>query len=98
MPDPARLLHTLNQAIQLFRARPGRRGRVIAIEDAAEVMVTADLHGNVDNFRRLLHKADLAKNPRAHLVLQESVHMPFHYRAAGDKSHQLLDYVSAITC
>jgi len=98
MPDPARLLHTLNQAVQLFRATPGRRGRVVAIEDAADVMVTGDLHGNVDKFRRLLQRADLAKNPCRHLVLQEVVHGPFRYPDGGDKSHQLLDLVAALKC
>ncbi|MFL5243348.1 MAG: metallophosphoesterase [Gemmataceae bacterium] len=98
MPDPARLLLTLNQAITLFRATPGRRGRVIALENATEVMVTGDLHGNVDNFRRLLQKADLGNNPRRHLVLQEVVHGPFRYPDGGDRSHQLLDLVAALKC
>jgi hypothetical protein len=61
-----------------------------------EVLVAGDLHGNLENFRRLLHKADLARHPRRHLVLQELIHGPFSYPAGGDKSHQLLDLVAAL--
>jgi hypothetical protein len=98
MPDPDRLLHTLRRAAQAFRDTPGRRGRAVALDGAADVLVTGDLHGNLDNFRRLLAKADLAGNPRRHFVLQEVIHGPFHYPAGGDKSHQLLDLVAALKC
>jgi hypothetical protein len=98
MPDPTRLLNTLSQAIQLFKETPGRRGRVIALKDAVDVLVAGDLHGNVDNFRRILQRAELAKNPSRHLVLQEVIHGPFRYSTGGDKSHQLLDLIAALKC
>jgi hypothetical protein len=98
MPDPAKLLHTLARAAAAFRATPGRTGRVVALADAAEVLVGGDLHGHLANFQTLMKKADLAHHPRRHLVLQEVVHGPFHYPAGGDKSHQLLDLVAALTC
>jgi hypothetical protein len=98
MPDPDRILHTLHRAIQCFRDTPGRRGRVVTLEGADEVLVGGDLHGNLENFRRLLLRADLSRNPRRHLVLQEVVHGPYHYPAGGDKSHQLLDLLAALEC
>jgi hypothetical protein len=98
MPDPKRLLKTLHCAIDAFRATPRRRGRIVYLEDAEEVLATGDLHGNVENFRRLLLKADLGKHPRRHLVLQEVIHSPFTYPGGGDKSHQLLDLVAALKC
>src|SRR5438874_11706856 len=98
MPDPTRLLNTLSQATQLFKETPGSNGRVVALNDAADVLVAGDLHGNVDNFRRILQKAELAKNPNRHLVLQEVIHGPFRYPAGGDKSHQLLDLIAALKC
>ncbi len=63
-----------------------------------EVLIAGDLHGNVENFRRLLHVADLARQPRRHLVVQELVHGPFRYPGGGDKSHQLLDLIAALKC
>jgi hypothetical protein len=96
MPDPTRLLRTLRQAVAAFRATPGRQGRFVQIEGAEEVFVTGDLHGNVENFRLILQKADLGKQPRRHLVLQELIHGPNRYPAGGDKSHQLLDLIAAL--
>jgi hypothetical protein len=84
--------------MQCFRETPGRRGRVVALEGVTEVLVGGDLHGNVENFRRLMTKADLARNPQRHFVLQEVVHGPYHYPAGGDKSHQLLDLMAALKC
>jgi hypothetical protein len=98
MPDPGRLLHTLDQAVRLFRATPGRQGRFVEMTDARDVLIGGDLHGNVENFRLLMKRADLAANPRRHLVLQEVVHGPFTYPQGGDKSHQLLDLTAALKC
>jgi Calcineurin-like phosphoesterase len=96
MPDPNRLLLLLRQATQAFRDTPGRCGRVIRLADAAEVLACGDLHGNLENFRRLLKIADLARHPTRHLVLQEVIHGDFAYPEGGDKSHQLLDLVAAL--
>jgi hypothetical protein len=98
MPDPNRLLRTLEQAQQAFRTTPGRRGHLVAVENVMEILVAGDLHGNVENFRQLLEKAALAKNPQRHLVLQELVHGPLRYPAGGDKSHQLIDLLAALKC
>ena len=98
MPDPERILSTLRRAIQYFRETPGRRGRVVSLDGASEVFVSGDLHGNLENFRQLLQRADLARHPTRHFVLQEVIHGPFHYPAGGDKSHQLLDLMAALKC
>src|SRR5262245_8161558 len=89
-------LQTLRKAIASFRATPGRRGRFVELQGAEEVLVGGDLHGHVENFRRLMVLADLARHPRRHLVVQELIHGPFQYPTGGDKSHQLLDLVCAL--
>jgi hypothetical protein len=96
MPDPTRLLNTLQRATRAFRDTPGRRGRVVALDGADEVLVAGDLHGHVENFRRLLARADLAGRPNRHLVLQEVIHGPFRYPGGGDRSHQLVDLLAAL--
>jgi hypothetical protein len=98
MPDLDRLLTTLRRAATLFRATPGRAGRVISPVDCDEVFVTGDLHGNLENFRKILRRADLAAHPRRHLVLQEVIHGDQRYPDGGDRSHQLLDLVAALKC
>jgi len=99
MPDPEKLLSLVQRATGLFRSTPGRRGGVIALETAEEVMVVGDLHGNTLAFRSVLEIAALAQNPGRHLVLQELVHGRWFYpNEGGDKSHQLVDLVSALKC
>ena len=98
MPDPIRLLRTLAQAVQAFRSTPGRQGRLVRLEKAADVLVAGDLHGNVENFRLLLDKAQLGQHPGRHLILQELIHGPFRYPAGGDKSHQLVDLLAVLKC
>ena len=89
MPDPERLLTILRHAAQLWKATPGRAGRIVNLTGPCQVLVCGDLHGNIENFRLLLKRADLAAQPRRHLVLQEVVHSAFRYPDGGDKSHQL---------
>lgn len=91
-------LQTLRRAVRAVRDTPGRCGRLVQLDDAAAVLVAGDLHGHIENFRRLLTIADLAQQPRRHLVVQELIHGPFLYPAGGDKSHQLVDLVCALTC
>ena len=64
---------------------------------ATKVLVNRRSHGNVDNFRRILDLAQLARI-RRHLVLQELLHGPHRYRPAAIESHQLLDLFAALKC
>jgi hypothetical protein len=101
MPDPQRLLATLRKATAAFRTTPGRTGRFTRLPEGVEVLVVGDMHGSVENMRLVLEKAQLAANPRRHLVVQEVIHGPFAYTdsaGGGDKSHQLLDVVAALKC
>ena len=96
--DAERLLKTLHKAVEAVGATPGRRGHLLPLQDVDDVLVAGDLHGNVENFRRILDRAQLAKQPRRHLVLQELIHGPHRYPAGGDKSHQLVDLFAALKC
>jgi hypothetical protein len=99
MPDPHKLLTTVRKATALFRSTPGRGGSVIHLEDASEVMVVGDLHGNLPAFRQALAAAALDSNPRRHLVLQELVHeINKGNEDQPDRSHRLVDLVSALKC
>jgi hypothetical protein len=100
MPDPQKILTTIKRAAELFRSTPGRRGSLVTLDDSVEdVLVVGDLHGNIPAFRQALLAADLAGHPARHLVFQELVHGNRHYPDdKGDKSHQLVDVVSALKC
>ncbi len=99
MPDPRKVLTTIRRATELFRATPGRVGGVVNLDDARDVMVVGDLHGNLAAFRRALESAALDANPERHLVLQELIHGPQVYPGdKGDRSHQLVDLMAALKC
>ena len=96
MADLAVRLRTLDRAASLVRATPGRRGRLVPLGGASDVVVAGDLHGHVANFQAVVKAAALAANPRRHLVLQEVVHGRLRYPGGGDRSHQLLDLFAAL--
>jgi Calcineurin-like phosphoesterase len=99
MPDPVKLLSMLRRATDHSRSTPGRRGGVITVESALDVLVVGDLHGNLPFFRKVLEESALAANPQRHLVLQELIHgSSFYPDDGGDKSHQLVDLVAALKC
>ena len=98
MPDPQKILATLRKATELMRSTAGRTGSVIALDDADEVMVVGDLHGNLPAFRQALAIAALDRHPRRHLVLQELVHEIHRNDDRPDRSHRLVDLVSALKC
>jgi hypothetical protein len=98
MPDPKRLLPTIQRAAQAFRDTPGKHGYLVELQDVAEVLIAGDLHGNLAHFSQLLKIADLSRHPHRHLVVQEMIHGPFRYDNGADKSHQLLDVLAALKC
>ena len=95
MPDPRKLLSIIRRATDLMRATPGARAGSSHSDQAAEVMVVGDLHGNLPAFKKVLAIAALDRHPGRHLVLQELIHGPLMYPDdKGDRSHQLLDVVA----
>lgn len=96
VPAPDRMLIHLRSAIMLVRATPGRRGRIVFLQDCTEVLVAGDLHGHVMNFQTLFKIADLGNHPTRHFVMQELIHGKFRYPGGGDKSHQLVDLFAAL--
>lgn len=99
MPDPIKVLATVRKATELTRRTPGRSGSVVRLDDAEEVMVVGDLHGNLRAFRWVLSESALDRHPGRHLVLQELVHeINKYHEDRPDLSHRLVDLVSALKC
>jgi hypothetical protein len=93
-----RVIETYQQAATLNANLPARRGNVVVLDEqnADEVMVTADLHGNRINFGKLLKIADLANHPRRHLVMQEVCHGGPTYPGGGCMSHIMLEDIARL--
>ena len=87
------------QAAQASLEHSNRRGNVVVLtpENATDVIVAADLHGNRLNFARLCEVADLEHNPRRHLVMQEVCHGGPAYPDGGCMSHLLLEDVARLS-
>jgi hypothetical protein len=98
MPDPKRIAALLQRAAYFTRETPGRTGHVVSLDGAADVFAVGDLHGHLGHFQEALRRADLARHPNRHLVVQEVIHGPFQYPDGSDKSHQMLDLVAALKC
>lgn len=98
MTAPARLADEIisicREAATVNRSAPGRQGNVILISenDADDVLVSADLHGNRRNYEKLLEIAALDTHPHRHLVMQEVCHGgPSYPSGTGCMSHLLLE-------
>src|SRR5215467_3156852 len=90
----ASVLDQCRRAAAANRSCAARRGNVICLtlENAADVMIVADLHGNRLNYEKLLGIADLAGQPRRHLIMQEVCHGGPEYPGDGGcMSHLLLE-------
>lgn len=98
MPDPEKLLKTINKAAIHLKTAAGRAGKFVELCDCEEVLVVGDLHGHLGNFKKVLNLAKLSENPKRHVVLQELVHGMFRYNDGSDHSHRLVDVVCAYIC
>lgn len=90
---------TYRRAAEANVRTPGREGNVIHLtpELADDVMVTADIHGHRRNFNAIKRIADLDRNPRRHLILQEVCHGgPTYPSNGGCMSHAVLEDVAAL--
>ncbi len=95
-------LHELDDrfaaATKANRQTKGRTGSIVQLgpEEADELMIFGDLHGNRVNFNKIVRYASLDENPRRHLVLQEVVHGGPTYEGGGCMSHMLLEDVAKL--
>lgn len=99
MPDPVAVLDIVRRATRLFRATPGRRGSIVHLQDADDVLVLGDLHGHLHVLSRAVGIAALENFAGRHLVVQELIHdTRVAPGIAPDLSHRLVDVVCALKC
>jgi hypothetical protein len=92
-------VQTFELASQANHNTPSQSGQLVVLDadSAAELMITADLHGNRLNFERILRHADLGGHPRRHLLLQEVCHGgPTYPCSSACMSHLLLEDVARL--
>ena len=92
-----KVIATYGQAAEANLQTPLRQGNIVVItaDDADDVMITADLHGNRPNFNSIKKIANLDAHPRRHLILQEVCHGgPAYPTSGGCMSHAMLEDVA----
>lgn len=67
-----------------------RRGDVIVLPAEGDLIISGDIHGNIENLRRVVEAADLAAHPKRHLVVHELVHNIYNEDYQGDYSYECL--------
>ena len=88
----------MDRAAMLTRQDPLRRGNVMCLPPAGDLVVLGDLHGNVGNLRKVVEWAALSVNRDRYLVLQELVHGgPLDERGC-DHSFRLLEEAAVLKC
>jgi hypothetical protein len=87
---PDQIIDILDQAAVLNRMDPLREGHVLVFPNYGQVIMTGDLHGYADNFRKLAWFANLDRSPQRHVILHELIHCNGQMTAEGDNSFLLL--------
>ena len=64
------------QAANANRDDPRRRGNVLTLDQADQVLYSGDIHGHRENLAKIVAAAKLGKDPRVRLVIQEVIHGP----------------------
>ena len=88
----------LDRAAILMRRDPLRRGNVVHLPATGNLVVLGDIHGDVENFRRVVEWAALYRNKDRYLVLQELIHGGPPDERGHDQSFRLLEEAAALKC
>jgi len=98
LPTGGEVTDLMDRAAILSRRDPMRRGNVIYLPPTGDVVILGDLHGDIENFHRVIDWASLHTHPHRYLVLQELVHGRDTDDRGGDLSFRLLEEVAAFKC
>jgi hypothetical protein len=88
----------MDRAAMLTRQEPLRRGNVICLPPAGDLVVLGDLHGDVENLRKVVEWAALSVHRDRYLVLQELVHGGPLDERGDDHSFRLLEEAAVLKC
>ncbi len=64
----------LEQGLRANRICSLRKGNIIELPEAGDLIITGDLHGHLRNLERIKAFADLDQHPNRHVILHEIIH------------------------
>ena len=97
-PDVGPVLDQLDRAAILSRRDPLRVGNIVRLPEKDDVVILGDIHGDRENFEKVVDWAALHLHKKRHLVVQEVIHGGPCDEADGDLSFRLLEEVAALKC
>ncbi|GEM_PF-67988 len=69
-----KVVRLFEEAAEALRADKWRKGDLVVLPAQGDLILTGDIHGNLDNYEEIVARAALAKNPQRHLILHELIH------------------------
>ena len=97
-PAMGQVIDRMDRAAILARRDPLRTGNVINLPEKDDVVIVGDLHGDTENFQRVVDWAALHLHRQRYLILQELIHGGFRDGRGGDTSFRLLEEAAALKC
>ena len=97
-PAMGQVIDRLDRAAILARRDPLRTGNIIDLPEKDDVVILGDLHGDRENFRRVVDWASLHHHKQRFLVLQELIHGGPRDAAGNDVSFRLLEEAADLKC
>ncbi|MGH7213544.1 MAG: metallophosphoesterase [Tepidisphaeraceae bacterium] len=95
---PEEVIEAFATAAEENQLSPLRAGQVVHLPAEGEVWITGDLHDHRHNLNKLLAAADLANNPRRHLILHELIHGEHVDPDGAEDSWQTLYRAACLKC
>ncbi|MEA3368201.1 MAG: hypothetical protein U9R68_08825 [Planctomycetota bacterium] len=97
-PAMGQVIDRLDRAAILARRDPLRTGNIVDLPEKNDVVILGDIHGDRDNFHRVVDWASLHLHKKRYLVIQEVIHGGPRDASGGDISFRLLEEAAALKC
>jgi len=88
----------MDRAGVLSKRDPLRKGNVVYLPPAGDVIILGDLHGDLENLKSVVEWAALQSHPDRYLVLQELIHGGPDDGQGGDTSFRLIEEAATLKC
>ncbi len=95
LQDAAAVVDLFDRAAHALRGSPYRDGSRVRLPPRGRLLVTGDLHDNLEHLRKIVHLAGLEASPDHHVVLHEIVHSEVLINGL-DLSHRMLARVAEL--
>ena len=69
-----KVVKLFEEAAEALKKDKYRKGDLIDLPAQGDLILTGDIHGNLDNYEEIVARAALDRNPQRHLVIHELIH------------------------